>query len=141
MKTAIMFIWLLGLCIAFTAVAWATTYTVTDGRWDRAGGGCYDWIRVTRDDNGCYKMITRDCDNSDPCGWVDRGWACDGGEIWPVNSGEQLSANLDNNGNLICSVAPGLGGVYSPSSSGGICFAANGGTYWIISAAVLTGLT
>ncbi|HVZ37720.1 MAG TPA: hypothetical protein VHI13_00435 [Candidatus Kapabacteria bacterium] len=111
------------------------------GRWDRAGGGCYDYIQLTRDD-GCVKMITRDCDDSNPCGWVDHGWhqgPCGNGDVLPTGDGMILPSVFDSNDNLICPVAPGTGGVYSPQSNG-VCFTANGSATFVIAASIVGGL-
>lgn len=102
------------------------------GRWDGALR-CYDWIRI--DDGPCSKMITRDCDNNDPCGWVDEGWICgEGGNILPGTI--WLPTTYDQAGNLLCTVSLGTGGVYTPGN-GGVCFVMNGSGTILISSALL----
>lgn len=119
------------LCLLVSAVH-ATT--ITRNRAEN-GASCFDYIKIDLD-NGCTKWITRDCDDSDPCHWLDRGWDC-GGHGMIVSGGSPMPATFDGAGNLICTVAPGTGGVYSPSSSSGVCFAADSGTILMVTASIL----
>ncbi|HVZ37865.1 MAG TPA: hypothetical protein VHI13_01180 [Candidatus Kapabacteria bacterium] len=125
------------LCLSAT-VAHATT-KIERNRYEN-GAACFDWIKITVDN--CWKLITRDCDDNNPCGWHDGGWICghpDGGDIY--SSGDPMLATFDGNGNLICTVAPGTGGVYSSgSSSNGVCFAADNSSTLMISASIMGGL-
>ncbi|HVZ38515.1 MAG TPA: hypothetical protein VHI13_04510 [Candidatus Kapabacteria bacterium] len=103
------------------------------------GEHCTDIILITLDNN-CYKMLTRDCDDPNPCGWLDNGWHCDGTTMPPGGSGATI-ATFDGNGNLISTVAPGTGGVYSSGSNGnGICFAPDYSATLMISASIMGGL-
>ncbi|MBS1914301.1 MAG: hypothetical protein JST22_20090 [Bacteroidetes bacterium] len=115
---------------------------VETGR-NETNGNCYDYIRITLDNN-CVKELRHDCDDPNPCGWTDTGWigkGCSGGDVLPLPSGSQeLPSTFDPEGNLICSVASGLGGIYSPSSSGAVCFTANGSSFITITASIMGGL-
>ncbi|MBS1913497.1 MAG: hypothetical protein JST22_16030 [Bacteroidetes bacterium] len=124
------------LCL-FATAARATT-TVEHIHSD-VGGHCTDRIVITVDK--CQKILTRDCDDANPCGWFDNGWDCGGhGNIMP-SGGNAIPATFDGDGNLVCSVAPGTGGVYSSGSSGnGVCFAPDYSATLMVSASIMGGL-
>lgn len=99
---------------------------------------CFDWIRITRDD-GCEKLIVHYCDDPDACNWHDKGWDCGpgggGGSVLPT--GERLPSAYDTNGNLVCMVAVGQGGTFSPNGQDNVYFAPANGTTLTIAASLL----
>lgn len=111
--------------------------TVHTGRWETANT-CFDWVRIDKP-NGCFKLITKDCDDPNDCNWKDLGWDCTGAGGSVLPNGELLPSTYDTNGNLVCMVAPGMGGIFSPNQSqqNGVCFAANDGTTLTIAASLL----
>lgn len=125
------------LAVAMLCLSATAAHATTIRKWkSEIGANCTDIIEITS--GNCVKWLTRDCDDSNPCGWLDHGWNChlDGGSIQP-SGGASIPATFDGNGNLVCTVEPGTGGVYSSGSSGGVCFAADHSSTLIISASII----